>query len=113
MRYIGLLLIALVPVPALSASLVGSWTCPNSDPHKTVHYKFSAGGRFVLSAASQPSGIPGAYDYSGNKLCLSYGGTKCVTGASGTDTVTIQWLSATSFRVKDPQGPSTVCKRDP
>jgi hypothetical protein len=111
MRYcIVLLLATLAPLPALSASLVGNWTCPNADPHKTVHYRFSAGGRFVLSGGSQS--VPGAYEFTGNKLCLSYGGTNCVAGAPGTDTVTVQWLSATSFRIYDPHGPPAVCSRD-
>jgi hypothetical protein len=114
MRYsISLLLAALLPVPALSASLVGSWTCPISNPSKTVHYRFSANGRFVLSGGAQSSGVSGAYNYTGDRLCLNYGGTTCTLGGAGTDTVTIRWLSATSFRVNDPQGPATTCKRDP
>ncbi|HXW77178.1 MAG TPA: hypothetical protein VEJ20_07205 [Candidatus Eremiobacteraceae bacterium] len=116
---LSLLLVNLAAAPAYSASLVGSWTCPNPHPPAgtaaVVHYRFSADGKFVLTSGSTT--VPGIFRFTGNQLCLSYGGSTCVSGAAGTDTITVRWLSASSYQEHDPQAPAgsrdLVCKRNP
>lgn len=118
-QLITLSAVSLMPLPAIAAGVVGSWTCNEAtQPSQTssaVHYWFSANGRFVMTAG--PESIHGAYIYSRDYLCVSYAGNYCFSGAPGAVTVTIQWLNATTFRGHDTQAPQgkgdNLCTRAP